>query len=158
MKVKELVATLLTLPQEATVYTEQFNCNEIAEVAVNRSEDYVIIGDDLDAVIEETGSAATFTLDAPITYVVRLESFDEGIPYHYIECYSTYKAAKEALAALVADEKELRYGHGLPTDRVQIIDEPDYYSWHNHTKGNYSEIWIQENVIWDKTIYTTEQE
>ena len=144
-------------PQEATVYTEQFNCNEVAEVAVNRSEDYVIIGDDLDAVIEDTGSAATLPLDAPVTYVVRLECLDAGIPYHYIECYSTYKAARECLAEMVAEEKELRDGQSLPTDLVQVIDNPDYYSWHNHTNGNYSEIWIQENVIWDKTTYTREQ-
>ena len=158
MTVKELVATLLTLPQEATVYTEQFNNNKVAEVAVNRSENFVIIGDDLDAVMEDTGAAATLPLDAPIAYVVRLESFDEGIPYHYIECYSTYKAAKECLAAWVADEKELRDGHGEPTDSVQIIDKPDYYSWHNHTNGNYSEIWIQENVIWERSVYSKEQE
>ena len=158
MTVKELVATLLTLPQEATVYTEQFCSDKVAEVAVNRSKNYVIIGDDLEEVIEETGSAATLPLDAPVTYVVRLETLDDGIPYHYIECYSTYKAARECLAELVAEEKEIRDGHSLPTDRVQIIDKPDYYSWTNHTQGRYSEIWIQENVIWDKTTYAREQE
>ena len=157
MTVKELVATLLTLPQEATVYTEQFNSNKVAEVAVNRSENFVIIGDDLEAVVEETGSAATFTLDTPIAYIVHLESFDEGIPYNHIECYSTYEAARECFAAWVADEKEMRVGHATTSDRVQIIDNSDYYSWHNHSTGNYSEIWIQEEIIWERTIYSEQE-
>ena len=157
MKVKELVATLLTLPQEATVYTEQFKENIVAEVAVNRSENFVIIGDDLDAVIEDTGSAATFVLDTPVAYIVHLESLDEGIPYNHIECYSTYEAARECLSAWVADEKELRGGSHFSAGRVQTIEDSDYYSWHNHSTGNYSEIWIQEEIIWERTIYSEQE-
>lgn len=52
MKVKQLLAMLSTLPQEAEVYTEQFTSNEIAEVAFSESENLVYIGDNLDEVRE----------------------------------------------------------------------------------------------------------
>jgi hypothetical protein len=155
MKVKELVATLLTLPQEAEVYTEQWTSNKIAEVAVNRSKDVVIIGDDLDGVIEDVEEGLkpverVFILDEPVAYIVHLESLDEGIPYNHIESYSTYEAARECLAAWVADEKEMRSGAHFSAGRVQTIEDSDYYSWRNTTNGSYSEIWIQEEIIREK--------
>ena len=159
MKVRELVATLLTLPQEAEVYTEQWTSNEIAASPVNRAENQVVIGDDLDEICEEPGFAPIKPkIDGPTIFCVRLESFDEGIPYHYFECYTTLDAAKECLAAWVADEKELRDIDAATTDHIQIISKPDYFSWHNHTKGNYSEIWIQETQIWERSLYSKEQE
>ena len=158
MKVHELIATLLTLPQDANVYTEQYSTNAVAQIAVNRDENYVLIGDDLDSLIEE---APTYMdcperiekLNLPMVYVVHLASVDEGIPYHNIECYNTLAAARECLKAWVAEEKRLRANYEENQNSIQITESEDYYSWTDNWANNASEIWIQEEVIWEKTSY-----
>ena len=158
MKVHELIATLLTLPQEANVYTEQYNSNAVAQIAVNRDENYVLIGDDLDSLIED---APTFLKTPtrvekaviPKIYVVHLASVDEGIPYHHIECYNTLAAARECLKAWVAEEKRLRAKYEENQDAIQVTESEDYYSWTDNWANNASEIWIQEEIVWEKSSY-----
>lgn len=163
MKVRELVATLLTLPQEATVYTEQWTSNEIAAVAVSRSKDVVIIGDDLDGVIEDAEDGLkpvehVIIPENPVIYTVTLESFDAGVPFYFSENYTNLQAARDTFNAWVEYEKGLRKGSAQPFDCVQNSDQPDYYIWRNDTTGDYSHIWIQERQIWDKSGNTKEQE
>ena len=158
MKVCELVATLLTLPQEANVYTEQYNSNAVVEVAVNRDENYVLIGDDLDSLIEGAPTHMNCPervkkVSLPKIYGVHLTSMDEGIPYHNIECYNNLAAARECFNALVAEEKRLRATYQENQDSIQVVESEDYYSWTDNWANNASEIWIQEEVIWEKACY-----
>lgn len=147
MKVKELVATLLTLPQDFEVYTEQFNSNNIAEVAVNKSEGFIIIGDDLDDVTAADKELfKTLILDNPVVYMVFLESRDEGIPYNDFELFSTYEDAKAFFEDCVKEEKKIRNDF-VELENAIDLEPADYYRWADEKTGNFSYITIHEIVL-----------
>lgn len=155
MKVYELIATLLTLPQEAKVYTEQWNSNEAAEIAINKDEDYVLIGDDLASLIEEApahtdGLTRVGVVDTPAIYIVNCTSLDDGALYNYYECYNTLTAARACFNIWVEKERHVRAKCRHHSSIIKITDKEDYYHWCDEWDGNYSEIWIQREVIWDK--------
>lgn len=163
MKVHELIATLLTLPQEANVYTEQYNSNAVAQVAVNRDENYVLIGDDLDSLIEGAPThmncpTRVENLEMPVIYVVHLTTMDEGVPYHFSESYSTPTAARASFKIRVEEEKRLRAVCETNPPNIHIVDKEEYFSWTDDWTRNASEIWIQEEVIWDKPPFIDREE
>ena len=163
MKVHELIATLLTLPQEANVYTEQYSSNAVAQVAVNRDENYVLIGDDLDSLIEDAPThmncpTRVENREIPMIYTVHVTTMDEGIPYHFYECYNTLAAARASFKIRVEEEKRLRAVGETNPPRTHIIDKEEYFSWTDDWTCNASEIWIQEEVIWDKPPFIDREE
>lgn len=153
MKVKELIATLLTLPPDANVYTEQYSSNAVAQIAVNRDENYVLIGDDLDSLIEGAPEYMNCpvrvpTVAIPTVYVVHFESADKGIPCNYIECYSDYAAARACFKVWVEEEKSFREEQVENAIHISITETATSFHWKNTTTGDYSEIWIQEQFVW----------
>jgi hypothetical protein len=163
MKVKELIATLLTLPPDANVYTEQYSTNAVAQVAVNRDENYVLIGDDLDSLIEGAPTHMNCpvripTVAIPSIYVVHFESADEGVPCSNIECYSDYTAARACFKKWVAEEKSLREDQLENAIHISVTESATSFRWENAITGDYSEIWIQERFIWGNTPDTKEEE
>lgn len=153
MIVKELLATLLTLPQEAEICTEQWSSNEIAEMAFSEAENLVIIGDDLDEVRDFYSDMVTPAIkDTPTAATLKYEKTigKETIQRTYLFCN---REAAMAAAKVLIDKVLERYIKRLNTQDGNL-DLFIYRTKHSlcytdDSRNEKTQIWVEDSCFCD---------